>query len=129
MSAIPFTVIGGFLGTGKTTLLNHLLTSADGVRYANPFCPYLASPDSSYSFLSGLYVRQHLGGSNHCTLPTGLATFPQILRAAGYRTKAVGKMHLTPTYADVGFDELMLAEQNGVGRYDDDYHRWLREKD
>jgi G3E family GTPase len=34
MSAIPFTVIGGFLGAGKTTLLNHVLKSADGVRYA-----------------------------------------------------------------------------------------------
>ena len=34
MSAIPFTVIGGFLGAGKTTLLNHVLTSADDVRYA-----------------------------------------------------------------------------------------------
>jgi G3E family GTPase len=34
MSAIPFTVIGGFLGAGKTTLLNHVLTSPNGVRYA-----------------------------------------------------------------------------------------------
>jgi len=73
-------------------------------------------------------VRQHLGGSNHCTLPSGLATFPRLLRDAGYRTKAVGKMHLTPTYADVGFDQLLLAEQNGAGRYDDDYHRWLRDR-
>ena len=102
--------------------------AADGVRYANSFCPYPVCTPSRYCFLSGLYVRQHLGGSNHCTLPAGLSTFPQILRAAGYRTKAVGKMHLTPTYADVGFDELILAEQNGVGRYDDDYHRWLRER-
>ncbi len=101
----------------------------DGVRYAHSFCSYPVCTPSRYSFLSGLYVRQHLGGSNHCTLPAGLPTFPQILRTAGYSTKAVGKMHLTPTYADVGFDELILAEQNGVGRYDDDYHRWLREED
>ncbi len=100
----------------------------DGVRYANSFCPYPVCTPSRYSFLSGLYVRQHLGGSNHCTLPSGLATFPRILRDAGYRTKAVGKMHLTPTYADVGFDQLLLAEQNGAGRYDDDYHRWLRDE-
>ena len=31
---IPFTVIGGFLGAGKTTLVNHILTHSDGVRYA-----------------------------------------------------------------------------------------------
>jgi G3E family GTPase len=30
----PFTVIGGFLGAGKTTLINHLLGQAQGVRYA-----------------------------------------------------------------------------------------------
>ncbi len=100
--------------------------AAAGVRYDNSFCPYPVCTPSRYSFLSGLYVRQHLGGSNHCTLPTGLPTFAKVLRAAGYKTKAVGKMHLTPTYADIGFDELLLAEQNGAGRYDDDYHRWLR---
>ena len=102
--------------------------AADGVRYANSFCPYPVCTPSRYSFVSGLYVRQHLGGSNHCTLPTGLPTFPKVLRQAGYTTKAVGKMHLTPTYADIGFDELLLAEQNGAGRYDDDYHRWLRDE-
>jgi len=31
---IPFTVIGGFLGAGKTTLVNHILTQSNGVRYA-----------------------------------------------------------------------------------------------
>ena len=102
--------------------------AGDGVRYDNSFCAYPVCTPSRYSFLSGLYVRQHLGGSNHCTLPSGLATFPRLLRDAGYRTKAVGKMHLTPTYADVGFDQLLLAEQNGAGRYDDDYHRWLRDR-
>ncbi len=32
-------------------------------------------------------------------------------------------MHFTPTYLDVGYDHLELAEQDGTGRYDDDYHR------
>ena len=31
---IPFTVIGGFLGAGKTTLMNRVLREAGGVRYA-----------------------------------------------------------------------------------------------
>lgn len=33
-SATPITIIGGYLGTGKTTLINHLLRHADGVRLA-----------------------------------------------------------------------------------------------
>ena len=100
--------------------------AADGVRYDESFCVYPVCTPSRYTFLSGLYVHQHLGRSNHATLPAGLPTFPKLLRDAGWRTKAVGKMHLAPTYLDVGFDEMVLAEQNGPGRYDDDYHRWLR---
>lgn len=34
MSPRPFTVIAGFLGAGKTTLVNRILAGADGVRYA-----------------------------------------------------------------------------------------------
>ena len=33
-SPVPFTVIGGFLGAGKTSLLNHLLTQSSGIRCA-----------------------------------------------------------------------------------------------
>ena len=101
----------------------------DGTVYENAFCPYPVCTPSRFSFLTGLYVHQHMGWSNHCTIPSGLPTFPKIFRDAGYETKAVGKMHFTPTYLDVGFDEMLLAEQNGMGRCDDDYHRYLREHD
>lgn len=100
--------------------------AADGVLYHNSFCSYPVCTPSRYSFISGLYVHQHLGWSNHCTLPSGVETFPRILKETGYRTKAVGKMHYTPTYLDVGFEEMELAEQDGPGRHDDDYHRYLR---
>ena len=33
-TGIPVTVIGGYLGAGKTTLVNHLLRAADGLRLA-----------------------------------------------------------------------------------------------
>ena len=101
----------------------------DGTLYENAFCPYPVCTPSRFSFLTGLYVHQHLGWSNHCTIPAGLPTFPKVMREAGYKTKAVGKMHFTPTYLDVGFDEMLLAEQHGVGRLDDDYHRYLRDHD
>lgn len=32
--SLPITIIGGYLGAGKTTLVNHLLRNADGVRLA-----------------------------------------------------------------------------------------------
>ena len=101
--------------------------AADGVRFDNSFCPFPVCTPSRYSLLSGIYVHEHRGWTNHCTLPPGTETFPSILKEAGYRTKAVGKMHFTPTYLDVGFDEMILAEQDGPGRWDDDYHRDLRD--
>lgn len=115
----------GAYGNGDVQTPNIDALAADGARHANAFCPFPVCAPSRYSLLSGLYVHQHLGWSNHCTLPAGIDTFPKRLRNAGYRTTAVGKMHFTPTYLDVGFDEMWLAEQNGPGRYDDDYHRWL----
>ncbi len=111
----------------KTPHLDRL--AADAVRFDNSFCPYPVCTPSRYSLLSGLYVRQHGGWSNRSTLAPGIATFPRLLRDAGYRTKAIGKMHFTPTYLDVGFSEMALSEQDGDGRMDDDYHRELRAHD
>ena len=72
-------------------------------------------------------MHQHLGWTNHCTIPSASSTFPRIFKEHGYGTKAVREMYFTPTCLDVGFDELILAEQNGPGRYEDDYRRYLRE--
>lgn len=102
--------------------------AGDGVVYKNCFATFPVCTPSRYSFLSGLYVHQHLGWNNRSTLPRGLSTFPRVLKEIGYKTKAVGKMHFTPTYLDVGFDEMILSEQDGPGRYDDDYHRYLKER-
>lgn len=111
----------------RTPHLDNL--ARDGVRYDNCFCPFAVCTPSRYSLLSGLYVHEHRGSTNHSTMLPGTATFPALLAQAGYHTWAVGKMHMTPTYADVGFQGLVLAEQDGDGRWDDDYHRWLRGHD
>ena len=103
--------------------------AADGVLYNNSYCSYPVCTPSRYSLITGLYVREHGGYSNHCTLRPEAAAFPAMLKESGYKTKAVGKMHFTPTYFDVGFTEMELAEQNGPGRWDDDYHRYLRDND
>lgn len=107
----------------KTPHIDRL--ASDGVRYDNSFCPFPVCTPSRYSLLSGQYVNEHRGWNNRCTLAPDIPTFPKILRSAGYRTKAVGKMHFIPTYLDVGFSEMALAEQDGPGRWDDDYHRYL----
>ena len=102
--------------------------AADGVLYRNSFCVWPVCTPSRLSLLTGQYVHQHGGRSNRSTLPPAIPTFATILRDAGYSTAAVGKMHFTPAYQDVGFSEMVLAEQNGRGRNVDDYHRYLKDK-
>ena len=116
----------GFAGQNqlKTPHLDALAT--DGVHFANTFCTFPVCTPSRYSLLSGLPVRAHAGWTNHCTLAPHIPTFPKTLRAAGYRAAAVGKMHFAPTYLDIGFDRMELCEQDGDGRFEDDYHRDLR---
>ncbi len=110
----------------QTPVLDSLAT--DGIMYRNCFCTFPVCTPSRYSLLTGLYGHQHLGVNNHGTIPSGIDTFPRIAQNSGYTTKAVGKMHFTPTYLDVGFEHMILAEQDGPGRYDDDYHRYLQKK-
>ncbi len=100
----------------------------DGVRYDNHFSSFPVCTPSRYSLLCGLPVHRHGGWTNHSTPYADTAFFPQLLTAGGYRTAAVGKMHFTPTYLDVGFQEMLLCEQDGVGRWDDDYHRDLMDR-
>ncbi len=100
----------------------------DGVLYQEHYTTYPVCTPSRYSMLSGLYTHQHMGWDNHCTLPAGLPTYPRIFSAHGYRTAAIGKMHMTPVYLDVGFQKMVLAEQDGDGRFEDDYHWYLKEK-
>jgi arylsulfatase A-like enzyme len=99
--------------------------AADSVLFENCFASFPVCTPSRYSFLSGLYVHEHAGWTNRCTLAPEIDTFPRAMRRAGYSTAAVGKMHFTPTYLDVGFDRMLLCEQDGDGRWDDDYHREL----
>ena len=117
----------GAYGNRQISTPNLDALAARGVRYDNSFCPFPVCTPSRYSLLSGLYVHQHRGWNNRSTPVPGTAMFPAMLKSAGYRTAAVGKMHFTPTYLDVGFERMILAEQDGPGRWDDDYHRYLRD--
>lgn len=116
----------GVNGNADVKTPNIDMLASDGVVYQNCFCALPVSTPSRYSFLSGLYVNEHNGWTNRSTLKPEIRTFPDVLKESGYKTKAVGKMHFTPTYLDAGFEKMVLAEQDGPGRWDDDYHRDLK---
>ena len=68
--------------------------------------------------MTGLHAWRH-GGVTNAEVPllAGRDTLPGLLSRAGYQTRAIGKMHFTPTRAHYGFQHMELLP---------DYHRWLR---
>lgn len=115
----------GCYGNPDVKTPNIDLLAQNGTRYDEHYTVYPVCTPSRYSMLSGQYTHQHCAWTNESTLPNGTATFPKILKNNGYSTAAVGKMHFTPTYQNVGFDTMILSEQNGQGRFEDDYHKYL----
>jgi N-sulfoglucosamine sulfohydrolase len=91
--------------------------AAEGVRFNRAFVPQAGCSQSRASFLTGLYPHQH--GQ------IGLATWgfrlyredtpnlPRSLKAAGYRTGIIGKLHINPESAfPFDFHEITGANFN-----------------
>ncbi len=112
----------GFGGTPSVPTPHCDALAAAGRLRTHSFCAYPVCTPSRYSMMNGLYARQHLGLGNTATPRTDVETWPKVLRSAGFDTRAVGKMHSTPTRLDLGFERMILAEQHGDGRFEDDYH-------
>lgn len=94
----------------RTPHLDALAT--DGIFFRSAYTTWPGVTPSRYSLLSGQFVRQHRGRSNRAAMVPGTPTFATLLRDAGYRTRAVGKMGLNPPRLDVGFQQLDLAEED-----------------
>ena len=110
----------------KTPNLDRLASA--GTVFDRSFCQYPVCTPSRMSLLTGQYVHTHGCSANNTGAHPNAPLFPRLLRERGYQTAAMGKMHFHPTYAAYGFDHLELAEQNGPGRFQDDYHRWLTDR-
>lgn len=63
---LPVTVIGGYLGTGKTTLVNHLLGAADGRRIAVLVNDFGATPIDRNLIVSGSGDTLEISGGCVC---------------------------------------------------------------
>ncbi len=107
----------------KTPFLDKLANEA--IVYDNAQCCFPVCTPSRYTMITGLYTHQHRCIDNRAGIPNDLATLPKLLKEHGYKSQAIGKLHCNPPKQDLGFDTVLLAEQCGEGRYEDEYHDML----
>ena len=77
--------------------------AARGLCFDDHLTPNQICSPSRGTMITGLYPRHHGMTTNGRTMHEGLATLPGLLAQEGYRTHAVGKLHLQPIMADLLF--------------------------
>ncbi len=92
----------------RTPHLNHLMR--DGVTFDRAYSCSPICVAARASMITGKFPRSHRILGNHETSRTigREGTLPSLLRACGYQTAAIGKMHFGPERARHGFDEMIL---------------------
>lgn len=87
---------------------------------------------SRMAMLTGLHHHRLPTQVNDLALQEGFWTVAHALRAAGYETALIGKMHFAPIHADHGFETMRVAEhmsglvaRPGAPAETDEYHDWL----
>jgi arylsulfatase len=107
--------------------------AASGMIFDAAYCNALTCNPSRGSIMSGLHWHRfrHANKSKSSHLLAGEWTWAHALRANGYRTGLVGKMHFTPMRAVHGFEHTEYCEHQfsrviprGMP-FHDDYERWL----
>jgi choline-sulfatase len=86
--------------------------AASGMRFDRAFCNSPICTASRDSFITGRYPRTVGVTQLRTPLPEGETTLAHVLRAAGYDTGAIGKMHFNSS-GTYGFDTRV-----DLGRYD-----------
>ena len=76
--------------------------AGEGVRFSRAYCENPVCTPSRISIFTGLSSRQHGVYCNGQFLPADTYTVASVLREAGYRTKACGKMHVQPWSVERG---------------------------
>lgn len=101
----------GSAGNGivRTPHLDRL--AAEGMRFANAYCPAPLCVPSRMSFLTGRTPSQNRVWNNNALLCSGESTWAHTLSSAGYETSLIGRMHFR------GSDQLHGFENRPIGEY------------
>lgn len=84
----------------------------NGVRFTNAYSECPVCIPARRTLMTGTPPREHGDRTFQVTLPMPeMPTLAETFRNAGYQTFAVGKLHVYPQRARIGFDEVLLAEE------------------
>jgi arylsulfatase A-like enzyme len=118
-------VLGCYGGPCLTPSIDSL--AADGIRFETCLAPTAICSPTRASFLTGLYPHGHGILNNvhepdalRVELAPGTVTYPDLLRAAGYRLGYVGKWHAGVGGPQaVGFHDVVIAKDIVAGANDE----------
>jgi arylsulfatase len=104
--------------------------AARGVAFNHAFAQGAVCGPSRNSIVSGQYVHTHGIERNEAWLAPDQPNWIERLRAGGYRTANIGKMHTAPIRLPCGFDYRLVVEnknyqQGHHGPDPDDYDHFL----
>ena len=101
--------------------------AANGVLFTNAYSTTPVCIPARRELMTGAFSRTHGARSFDQTITMdGRPTLPQTFRDAGYQAYAVGKLHVQPQRARIGFDDVMLDEAAKERRHNpDDYEMFL----
>ncbi len=125
---------GYLLGSnGREDILTPTLDSLArcGVKFSNAYSSTPVCIPARRELMTGTCARTHgdRAFAEHLPMPD-LPTLPQIFRDYGYQAFGVGKLHVYPQRARIGFDDVVLNEESRRVNYpnemrEDDYTRYL----
>jgi arylsulfatase len=100
----------------------------EGTRFSQCVTPVPVCMAARHSFMTGQRCATQGRYSNNVPDPDPLhETVMQLLGFAGYRTRAIGKMHFRPVRRHHGFHRMELMEEIPDFRQDDEYLMYLNE--
>ncbi len=104
----------------------------NGIRFTEAYSETPTCIPARRSLFTGTRARTHGDRCFNETLPMdpALPTLPEVFGDAGYQTYAVGKLHVYPQRARIGFDEVLLNEEgrHHRGLHADDYELYLSDE-
>jgi choline-sulfatase len=105
--------------------------AAGGITFDAGYSASTVCVPSRTSLLTGLHHHRVLEGDGPPrSLRQGFWTVARELRAAGYETALIGRMHLNPVRGEHGFETMRMCENSSPGsgyseHHVDDYGAWL----